>query len=116
MNRVVSYSMGLVLALILTITAFSLTFMHSYSLSGAMPSAILVPVILGLAMVQLTVQLAFFLHLGQGKDSQWNAAMFCFTFTAVLAVVLASVWIMDHLNYNMTPTETTQYITDQSTF
>lgn len=116
MNRVVSYSVGLLLALVLTLTAFSLAFAHSYALPAALPMHFLIPAILTLAMVQLAVQLIFFLHFGQGKDSQWNAALFCFTFFGILVVVLASVWIMYHLNYNMTPSQITQYINNQSTF
>jgi len=108
--------MGLVLALALTIVAFSLVFAHLYAAPGVLPAAWLVPVILALAMAQLVVQLVFFLHLGQSKESQWNAVMFCFTFFGILVVVLASLWIMDHLNYNMTPLQMTQYINDQSSF
>jgi len=111
MNRVVSYSTGLLLAMMLTITAFSLVLTRAIAASTA-----IIAVILVLAMIQLAVQLLFFLHLGQGEDSKWNAAQFCFTFGAVIVVVLASVWIMTHLNYNMTPEQVQQYINDQSTF
>lgn len=116
MNRVASYTVGLALALILTIAAFSLVFERTQASLIKQPPAILIPAILVLAMIQLVVQLVFFLHLGQSKESRWNTAMFAFTFTGVLVVVVASIWIMDHLNYNMTPTEINQYVTDQSTF
>ncbi len=116
MNRLASYTVGLTLALVLTIAAFSLTFAHTSASLSALPSRLLIPSILVLAMAQLVIQLVFFLHLGQSKESQWNAFMFCFTFFAVLTVVIASVWIMDHLNYNMTPAEMEQYITSQSGF
>ena len=114
MNRVMSYSIGLVLALALTITAFSLVFGQTYAGPGILPAGWLIPAILVLAMAQLVVQLVFFLHLGQSKESQWNAVMFCFTFFGILVVVLASLWIMNHLNYNMTPTQMNQYIESQS--
>lgn len=115
MNRVVSYSVGLILALALTVAAFSLVFAHTYS-PGVIPHALILPAILVLAMVQLVVQLVFFLHLGQGKESQWDAALFGFTFFGIVVVVLASIWIMYHLNYNMTPQEVIKYVTDQSGF
>lgn len=111
MNRVVSYSVGLLLAMILTMTAFSLVLTHAIA-----SPVMLIAVVLALAMVQLTVQLVFFLHLGQGRDNQWNALQFGFTFGAILVVILASVWIMAHLNYNMTPSQINQYLNDQSTF
>ena len=116
MNRVISYSIGLALAIVLTLEAFSLASAHVSGAPSALPSPLLVASILVLAMVQLAVQLVFFLHLGQGKDSRWNATMFSFTFFGILMVVLASVWIMSHLNYNMTPMQVNQYINDQSTF
>ena len=116
MNRVTSYTVGLLLALILTLSAFSLTFLRLQGVAGLLPNSWFLPVILTLAMAQLVVQLWFFLHLGQGKDSRWNASMFAFTFFAVLVVIVASVWIMYHLNYNMTPMQMSQYVTDQSSF
>ena len=115
MNRVVSYSIGLILALLLTVVAFGLVLDHS-TINSAIPTFALIPAILVLAMIQLAVQLVFFLHLGQGKDSQWNAALFGFTFFGILVIVVASIWIMNHLNYNMTPTQINQYIIDQSSF
>ena len=115
MNRVVSYTVGLVMALLLTAVAFSLGLAHAAS-NDVLPMALLIPAILTLAMAQLALQLIFFLHLGQGKESQWNAAFFSFTFFGILVVVIASIWIMDHLNYNMTPLEVNQYIESQSSF
>lgn len=110
MNRVVSYSIGLLLALCLTLEAFSTVSAHT------LPTPILIAAILLLAMVQLSVQLVFFLHLGQDKESQWNTAMFFFTFFGILTVILSSLWIMNHLNNNMTPMQVEQYINNQSSF
>lgn len=114
-RRVVSYSVGLILALALTVAAFSMVFASTYS-PGVIPHVLILPAILVLAMVQLVVQLVFFLHLGQSKESRWDTALFAFTFFGIAVVVVASIWIMYHLNYNMTPQEVTKYITDQSGF
>lgn len=116
MNRVVSYSAGLVLAFALTLTAFSLVLAHVHHAPSALSSPALIAIVLVLAMVQLAAQLYFFLHLGQDKESRWNTTLFVFTFFGILVVVLASVWIMGHLNYNMTPAQMNQYFQDQSTF
>jgi len=110
MNRVLSYTVGLVLAVALTLAAFGLV------MTRAQSPAFIIAAVLVLAMVQLAVQLIFFLHLGQGENSRWNAALFCFTFFGILVIVLASVWIMYHLNYNMTPMQMNQYISNQSSF
>jgi cytochrome o ubiquinol oxidase operon protein cyoD len=57
--------------------------------------------------------LVFFLHLGQGKDTKWNLVIMLSTLTIVLIVVIGSIWIMNHLNYNMTPTDINNYMNDQ---
>ena len=116
MNRVVAYSVGLGLAIVLTLAAFALTFVYTQSPFGSQPPGLLIAEILILAMVQLSVQLIFFLHLGRDKESRWHGALFAFTFFGILVIVLASVWIMYHLNYNMTPSQINQYITNQSSF
>jgi cytochrome o ubiquinol oxidase operon protein cyoD len=107
MSRVVSYSIGLALAIVLTLAAFGLVF------ARILPPYVLISIILTLAMVQLVVQLIFFLHLGRGKDSQWNTVVFVFTFFGILLIVLASVWIMFHLNYNMMPSQMIPYLHEQ---
>ena len=114
MSRVASYTIGLILALVLTAAAFSLGLAHVYSPTEAIPHALLIPAILVLAFVQLATQLVFFLHFGRDKESQWNVVFFCFTFFGILVVVVASLWIMSHLNYNMTPQQILQYVTNQS--
>ena len=116
MNRVASYSIGLVLALILTVAAFALVFAHSSGGAAILSRPLVIGAVLVLAMVQLAVQLVFFLHLGRGEDARWNRMAFFVTFFGILVVVLASVWIMNHLNYNMTPAQINQYITNQSGF
>ncbi len=114
MNRVVSYTAGLVLALVLTLAAFGLVFAHVNGVPGALVSPLLVGVVLVLAMIQLAVQLIFFLHLGLSKGARWNSVMFVITFSGIAVIVIASIWIMAHLNYNMTPEQMRQYINGQS--
>ena len=113
MKRVASYTAGLLLALVLTVAAFSLAFLHQ---SGALTSTVTIAAVLTLAMVQLAAQLVFFLHLGLSREARWNSVLFAFTFFGILVIVVASVWIMDHLNYNMTPSEVDTYVTNQSSF
>jgi len=113
MSRITSYTIGLILALILTTAAFSVAFAHIGS-AGLFAAGSAVVIILVLAFIQLAVQLDFFLHLGLQKEARWNTAMFVITFSGILIIVSASIWIMYHLNYNMTPTEMLQYIDSQS--
>lgn len=60
--------------------------------------------IVGLALVQLLVQLICFLHINSGdtkSEPRWNLLILDFTLLVVVIVVLGSLWIMNHLNYNM---------------
>src|SRR5690242_13725341 len=93
-----SYVIGLILSLVLTLGAY---FLVSEQL---LTSNALVFTISGAAFVQAVVQLYFFLHLGQEKKPHWNALVFSFMVLVLAIVVVGSLWIMYHLNYNMTPT------------
>lgn len=87
-----SYITGFLLSLGLTLAAYFAVVNHV---------ALTLWVITGLAMVQLVVQLIFFLHLGQGEDGRWNFAVFLSTVGIVFILVIGTIWIMNHLNYNM---------------
>jgi cytochrome o ubiquinol oxidase operon protein cyoD len=93
---------GFVLSTILTLTAYSLVvngILHDWTLAYA---------IIGLALLQLIVQLLFFLHLGRENEPRWNLLAFDFTLVVVVIIVIGSIWIMNNLHYNMTPQEVDQ--------
>lgn len=103
--RYVSYIVGFILAIIATLVAYLIVVYHVW------PVVTLVYIILGLAVVQLVVQLVFFLHIGRG--SQWKFITFIFAILTVLIVVVGTIWIMNNLNYNMmdmTPVQMQQYM------
>jgi cytochrome o ubiquinol oxidase subunit IV len=110
-----SYIIGFALSIVLTLAAFfAVVSPASFHLgSGAVLVTILV-----LAVVQLVVQMLFFLHLGSGAGARWRMGVFFATLGLVIIVVLGSLWIMNHLNYNMmmSPTQMQQYINDQQGF
>lgn len=62
---------------------------------------ILIASILALAIIQLIIQLLFFLNLGRETKPRWKLYMFVTFIGTILVVVIASIWIMQHLNYNM---------------
>jgi cytochrome o ubiquinol oxidase operon protein cyoD len=74
--------------------------------------------ILALALVQLVVQLFFFLHLGSGAERGSRFLIFAGTVGLVLIIVAGSIWIMDRLNYRMmaSPAQMQQYISGQQGF
>ena len=109
-----TYVQGFLLSIVLTFLAYTLVLMHTNS--GILPTVLLIAIILLIALIQLFVQLTFFLHLGEGATPKWNIVFFVITFTTILVVIAASAWIMNHLNYNMTPLQVNQYIQNQSGF
>ncbi len=115
-GTVASYIIGFLLSVILTMFAYNLVLLHLNSYYQVIPHIIIIPAILILALLQLFAQLIFFLHLGKESRPKWNLLFFIATFCAILVIVIGSLWIMDHLNYNMTPKQMNQYINDQSGF
>jgi cytochrome o ubiquinol oxidase operon protein cyoD len=63
----------------------------------------LVAALFGFAILQLLVQLLFFLHLGSETKPRWKLVAFLFAIVVVLIVVIGSIWIMYNLDYNMMP-------------
>jgi cytochrome o ubiquinol oxidase operon protein cyoD len=114
--RLASYVAGFILSILLTLASYILVQIHVNFGHSVISHAVLIPAILIFAMVQLVVQLIFFLHLGSGAGAGWKLVIFISTVLLLLIIVVGSIWIMNHLNYNMTPAQMNQYIQDQSTF
>ena len=66
-----------------------------------------------LAITQLLVQLVFFLHIDKERKPRWNLAVLLFAALIVFIIVGGSLWIMYHLNYNMSPQQMNQYMLQQ---
>lgn len=109
-----TYIVGFLLSLVLTFSSFGLVFMQTTTHSMFLPQVILVPVLLLLAVCQLVVQLIFFLHLASGRKTGWRIIIFLSTISLVLIILSGSLWIMNNLNYRMTPSQIMQYTNDQS--
>jgi cytochrome o ubiquinol oxidase subunit IV len=90
-----SYITGFILSIVFTLLAYFAVVSHLVS------GGVLIVIIIGFAIVQLMVQLIFFLHIGQESKPRWNLTFFLSTASIVLLIVVASLWIMNHLNYNM---------------
>jgi len=96
-QKVRSYLLGLALASGLTIASF---YVAGTSLiwGPAIPVALIV-----LAIAQMGVHLAFFLHISTGPDSTNNVLALAFGVLIVSLILLGSLWIMANLNTNMMP-------------
>lgn len=102
-----SYVTGFILSLLLTLIPFFMVYYHTVS------GNLLVAAIIIFALLQLGVQVVFFLHLGRGSNRRWNQMAFLFMSIVVLTVVIGSIWIMYHLQYNMSPEQMDQQLLKQ---
>jgi cytochrome o ubiquinol oxidase subunit IV len=96
-SGVLLYTVGLVLAVILTATSF-------WAANTTLLWAPGIPLGLAvLAIAQMGVHLVFFLHITTGPDNTNNVLALAFGVLIVTLVVAGSLWIMANLNDNMMP-------------
>src|SRR6185437_14635472 len=84
------YIIGYCLSLLFTLDSYLVVTKHLYANGRIMT------VVAGLAILQLIVQLVFFLHLGKGSKARWNVIVFVLMIFLVILVVFGSLWIMQH--------------------
>ncbi|GAC1391395.1 MAG: hypothetical protein NVSMB46_03760 [Candidatus Saccharimonadales bacterium] len=99
-----SYVIGFMLSLVLTFIPYILVVNKSAS------SRVLLLTILGFALLQMIVQVTFFLHLGRGPKPRWNLYFFAGTVGIIFIVVGGSIMIINNLHYNMQPLDQTKKI------
>lgn len=92
-----TYSIGLVLAVLATIASFVVS-----QTDLLWPPGIPVGLIV-LAFAQIGVHLVFFLHLGSGSDNTNNILALAFGVLIVFLVITGSIWITSNLGANMAP-------------
>ncbi|MDO8270053.1 MAG: cytochrome o ubiquinol oxidase subunit IV [Candidatus Levybacteria bacterium] len=108
-----SYVLGFIFSIVLTLISFAITIKHIDSDHSFIGHEIIIGIVLALAVLQLFVQLIFFLHLGHEKGPRWNLVFLASTITIFIMVVVGSMWIMYHLNYNMMPEKVGSYIMEK---
>ena len=89
-----NYLIGLFLATILTVASFWVASGTALLYTPGIPMALA-----ALAVAQMGVHLAFFLHITTGPDNLNNALALAFGALIVAFVVFGSMWIMTHLNH-----------------
>lgn len=94
----ISRIIGFAASLIFTLTAYFIIrdpeFFH-------LKIKLAISIILILAVLQAMAQSIFFLHVLTEKGPRWNLLIFISTITVVVIIIAFSIWIMNHLNYNM---------------
>lgn len=96
-----SYIIGFLSSLVFTAIPYYLVVNKSFS------STALLAIILGFAVLQMAIQIFFFLHLGRGPKPFYNIVFFVSTVSIILVVVGGSIFIMNNLHYNMSPAQVT---------
>jgi cytochrome o ubiquinol oxidase operon protein cyoD len=91
-GTLVSYVLGFAISIVLTLTAYFLV------TERLLVDGLLIAAIVGLGIVQMIVQLLFFLHLGSEVKPRWNIMAFLFMILVVLLLVIGSLWIMYNLD------------------
>ncbi len=94
-----SYVIGFVLSLVFTFIPYYLV------VNQTITGTALLAAILGFAVLQMVIQITFFLHLGRGPKPNWNFFFFISTVGIILVVVGGSVMIINNLHYNMAPSD-----------
>lgn len=92
-----SYIVGFILSAVLTAIPFALV------MTGALPPAATGAAVIGFAVVQIVVQMIYFLHMNPRSEGGWNLLALVFTLIVLVIVISGSLWVMHHLQVNMMP-------------
>jgi len=101
-----SYTAGFLLSLVTTVAAYVVVTERAYSKQG------IIAAVAVLAITQFIVQMLFFMHLGQEKGPRWKLLVLLFMTGVVVIIVVGSLWIMGHLDYNMMSEKQMQHYMD----
>ncbi|MBB4076003.1 cytochrome o ubiquinol oxidase operon protein cyoD [Bartonella fuyuanensis] len=93
-----SYLIGFILAVFFTLGSF-VPVMYGMMESWAISTK--VAYLIGMAIIQIIVQIVFFLHLGSDPDAKWNFSALWFAAICIFIIIGGTWWAISHLNYNM---------------
>lgn len=102
-----SYIIGFILSLVFTFIPYFMV------VNKTVTGNALLATILGIAVIQMFIQIFFFLHLGRGPKPFYNVVFFFATAGIIIIVVGASLFIMDNLYRNMSPAEVTKRLAQE---
>lgn len=112
-ESITRYLIGFLLSVALTLAAFLLVQAHVESGHSFFSNHNLLSYsLISLAIIQMVVQLLFFLHVGKESKPKWNLMALVFAVGVVVILVFGSLWIMKNLDYHhgMTPEQTDKYL------
>ncbi len=94
-STLASYTAGFFFSVMLTLIPYEIV------REGLLDGSDLLYVITLFALLQLVVQLIFFLHLSPRSKAKWNIIAIVFTMLMVTFLVVGTIWIMQNLSDNM---------------
>jgi len=97
MNILKSYFIGFALSILCTLAAFLLVAL--YIAGWEFHRDLVIVVVVSLAIIQLVVQVVFFLHMGK-ELRLWNISALLFSVLIIVFVVGGSLWIMANLQHS----------------
>ena len=89
---------GFIASLVLTLAAYFIILNPTF-FNIDIKTAILIIFIF--ALIQSLVQLIFFINVWKEEGPLWNLGVFISTVSIIFIIIFFSVWIINHLNYNM---------------
>lgn len=98
MTKLAAYILGFVLSVILTLLPLGLLWVHDGSGHTTPSHGVMYATFVLFAVLQLFVQLYFFLHMGEEARPRWNLMALCFALVIVAIVVGGTLWIMNNLS------------------
>lgn len=101
-----SYVIGFILSLIFTFIPYYLV------VNKVLTGTPLLIAILGIAVIQMFIQIIFFLHLGRGPKPLYNIVFFASTVGIILVVAGGSVVIISNLHRNKSPVDQTKSLVE----
>lgn len=110
-GTVTSYVIGFVLSLVFTLIPYYLIVHKTFGKNA------LIATVLAFGVLQMIVQVVFFLHLGREKKPHFNLFFLMSTVGIILVVVGGSLWIMSHLYHGMSSMNMTdKIVADESIY
>lgn len=99
MKKLTAYILGFVMSVALTILPLILLWMHEAAHHAFPTHEVMYAAFVLFAILQLFVQLSFFLHLDEEARPRLNLVALCFALLVVGIVVGGTLWIMDNLSH-----------------
>ena len=97
-----SYLAGFGLSILLTAASFGVV------MADVVPHQSRLAAIVLLCLLQLLVQLVYFLHMGSAPSRRVNTGVFACTLFLIVVLVGGSLWVMHNADVNMMPTDMSQ--------